>query len=58
MRHVPLAALFNAFTEAGLIIDQVEEPAPQDGSAIPWSLTIRAFRAPITFRIARPSVDS
>lgn len=51
MRHVPLADLLNAFADAGLTIDHVAEPRD---IAIPWALTIRAFRPPLHFRMARP----
>jgi SAM-dependent methyltransferase len=53
MRHVPLAELLNGFAAAGLIIDHVVEP---ERTPIPWALTIRAFKPPLTFRMARPLI--
>jgi len=42
MRHVPLASLINAFLDAGLRIDRVEEPRDHP---VPIILAVRAYRA-------------
>ena len=41
VRHVPLAALFNALLESGLQVERVEEPGPED---YPRILAIKALR--------------
>ena len=42
MRHVPLAELINGFLEAGLTINRVAEPRPDQ--VVPFTLAVRAHR--------------
>jgi hypothetical protein len=41
MRHLPLAELINAFTDAGLIIERVSEPGTRP---LPSAFAVRARR--------------